>query len=80
MSWLAKAAYIVGTVLFVVLLKGGHFGLASALIGFGIGAGLLAIWRYLRAAREREARQWQMDMTIPMKLRRPKDGRRKSVR
>lgn len=75
MSWMAKLIYVIGTLLFVLFLKDGHFGLAFAVIALGVLGGLWAIWRHIQAAREREAQQWQVDVTIPMKLRHPKDGR-----
>lgn len=73
MSWIAKLGYVVGAALFVLFLKDGHIGLAFAVLLAAMFAGLWAIWRHIQAAREREAAQWQMDVTIPMKLRRPKD-------
>ncbi|PHV12179.1 hypothetical protein [Chitinimonas sp. BJB300] len=74
MDWIGKAAYAIGAILFVVFLKKGQFGLAFGIICVGVIAGVFAVWRYIQAAREREEEQWKADVTIPMKLRRPKDG------
>jgi Flp pilus assembly protein TadB len=59
MNGLGMVVSIVVAVAFVLLAKDGHFGLAFGLLVIMFAYGLWRVMRFLQAAREREARQWE---------------------
>ncbi|QDQ27283.1 hypothetical protein FNU76_13415 [Chitinimonas arctica] len=68
---LAKLGYVVGAFLFILLIQAGLFSMAMMLLGAAVLWGAWRIWCFVAEAREREARQWQVDETLLVPKKKP---------